>query len=187
MKTILFISLAFLFISISLTKGQPVECKKTGGIFKTHDSYIQNQYSDSVCLDNKKNTIKQVNSNKVVMKSNGNKLIINAGEIYGFFNGENAFRYFKIKGSHSPKGYFKVEDTSGLIIYSQTHHHFRDISTKYYYSKGLNDSIRFLNINNLESDFKNADFIKWVKELRSLIDKDRNAFIINELYKKYIH
>ena len=168
MRIVIIITLLFFKISASFPQEQQSgECKKTGGIFKTSDAYIQNQYSGSVCLDNKRNAIKQGFSNKVVMKSDGNKLIINAGEIYGFFNGENAFRYFKTKGSHYPKGYFKIEDTSGLIIYSQIHHHFRDISTKYYYSKGLNDSIMLLSINNLKSDFKNTDFIKWVNELKS--------------------
>jgi hypothetical protein len=182
---ILFVSAAF-YINCSLSNGQSVECIKTGGIFKTTGSYFHNQYSDSVCLDNKKNSIHKGYSYNLVIRADGNKTTFKCNEIYGYYDGKDTYRYFKTNGIKGPKGYFKIEDTSGLIIYSQIHYYFRHRSIDYYYSKGLGDPINILDIKSLKSDFDNTDFFKWANELKTLNQKNGSVFFVNELYKKYI-
>ncbi len=186
MKTLLISILTFLHISFSYSQGHKVDCKKMGGVFKKYDSYLQNRYSDSVCLDNKRNSIYQGWSDKLIIKSEGKKSTFKPGEIYAYFDGEHTYRYFDTTVGINPKGYFNIEDTSGLVIYSQKHYYFRQISTNYYYSKGLDDPIKLLDIENLRSDFNNTDFINWVNQLKSLNFKNGSVFLVNELYKRYI-
>jgi hypothetical protein len=113
-----------------------MECRKKGGVFKTYQAYLQKQYDNSVCLDNKKNAIYSISSNKLVLRSEGNKSVFKHQDIYGYFDGESTYRYFINTGAKGAKGYFRIEDTSGLIIYSQKHHHFRNNSIGFYYSIG---------------------------------------------------
>lgn len=186
MKTTFLFGWILLLMCLPVSYGQSARCKKIGGIYKSSDSYIQNHCSDTVCLDKKKNYIHEGFSNKVVIRADGIKSTLKGSEVYGYFDGNNTFRYFKTNEIKGPKGYFKIEDTSGLVIYSQINHYFRHSSISYFYSKGLNDPIKILDIKNLTSDFNNIDFINWVKELKSLNQKIDDIFLVNELYHRFI-
>ena len=64
------------------------------------------------------------------------------GEIYGYSDGENKFRFFfDDKNEGSPYGYFKMEENKELIIYSQWNLHG---GTFYFYSKDCNSPIKDL-------------------------------------------
>jgi len=185
MKTI-FISIStLLFLCFTIAQKQPSECKKWGGIYKTIDSYLQKQLSDSVCMEQKGNSIYQSSLNKIVIKSGKEKLTFNPGDIFAYFDGENVYRYFETSVAMSAYGYFKIEDTLGLVIYSQKHRNYRHSLTVYYYSKDINASIKLLTVSNLEQDFKNDSFITEIKKIKNLADKSGNTFEVNRVYKKH--
>lgn len=185
MKTIFISILAFLFLCFSFTEKQPAECKKWGGIYKTSNSYLQKQPSDSVCLEQKGNSIYQGSLNKIVIKSGKEKTTFNPGDVFAYFDGDNTYRYFETTGVMSPYGYFKIEDTLGLTIYSQKHRSYRHSSTVHYYSKDINSTIKLLTVSNLEQDFKNEDFINDIKKLKTLTEMSGDTFEVNIAYKKH--
>lgn len=185
MRTIFISVLGILFLCFSITEKQSTECKKWGGVYKTPNSYLQKQLSDSVCLAQKGNSIYQGSLNKIVIKSGKEKSTFNPGDIFAYFDGENSYRYFETTGAMSPYGYFKIEDTLGLTIYSQKHRSYRHSSTAYYYSKDINSTIKLLTVSNLEQDFKNDEFINEIKKLKNLTDKSGDTFEINIAYKKH--
>lgn len=191
MKKIFILPVVFLFFAFSYFKNSTTDCKKWAGIYKTFSNYTQKQYSDSVCLDIKGNSVYQGSLYNLILKSNRQKTTFNPGEVYGYFDGENTFRYFETNGAMSPYGFFLIKDTSGLIIYSQKHHSYRHSSTGYYYSKTMNDTIKILNIKNLETDFANMTFLAEVKGLvESLKNKNTEKAMvsireINAIYKKH--
>jgi hypothetical protein len=187
MKTAFFvplIPLCFRFLCFETTN---TECKKWAGVYKTYSIYCQRQYSDSVCLDIKGNSINIGSLNKIIINSNGQKKIFNPGEIFGYFDGENTFRYFETSGAMSPSGFFLIKDTSGLIIYSQKQRSYKHSTTGYYYSKNLNDTIKILNVKNLVADFGNDPFVALVETLKNKNEEKARASIreINLIYQKY--
>ena len=185
MRNISILLFAFFVFGFSVIEKQPTECKKWGGVYKSPNSYLQKQLSDSVCIENKGNSIYEGVLNKIVIKTGKEKMIFNPGVIFAYSDGENIFRYFETTGAMSAYGYFKIEDTLGLIIYSQKHHSYRHSSTAYYYSKEINASIKLLTISNLEQDFKNDEFIKEIKKLKNLTSKFDETIAINIVYKKH--
>jgi hypothetical protein len=185
MRNISILIFAFLAFGFSITEKKPAECKKWGGVYKSPSSYLQKQLSDSVCIENKGNSIYEGILNKIVIKNGKEKMIFKPGDIFAYSDGENIYRYFETTGAMSPYGYFKIEDTLGLIIYSQIHRSYRHSSRGYYYSVGINDSIKILSVSNLEQDFKNDEFISEIKKLKNLTDKSGDSFEVNIAFKRH--
>ncbi len=185
MKAILMLIFPFLFFCFSIDENQSSECEKWGGVYKTPNSYLKNQLSDSVCVSKKGNTIYQGSLNKIVIKSDNEKTTFNPGDIFAYFDGKNIYRYFETSGAMSPYGYFKIEDTCGLTIYSQKHRSYRHSSTAYYYSKDVNAPLKLLTVSNIEKDFTKKEFIDEIKEIKNLTNKSGNTFEVNIIYKKH--
>jgi hypothetical protein len=191
MRTIYILIFAFLVFGFSIVEKYPTECKKWGGVYLSSNSYLQKQLSDSVCVADKRVCVYEGTLNKIVIKTGKEKRIFNPGEIFAYSDGENIYRYFQTSETMSPYGYFKIEDTSGLIIYSQKHFSYRHSSTGYYYSESINGLIKILNIKNLETDFANLTFVAEVKSLvESLKNKSTEKAMvsireINAIFKKH--
>ncbi|MCC7333223.1 MAG: hypothetical protein IT232_11525 [Flavobacteriales bacterium] len=185
MRNISILLFAFLVFGFSITEKQPTECKKWGGVYKSPDSYLKKQLSDSVCIENKGNSVYEGLLNKIVIKTGKEKITFNPGDIFAYSDGANIYRYFETTGAMSAYGYFKIEDTLGLIIYSQIHRSYRHSSTAYYYSKDINASIKLLTVSNLEQDFKNDEFINEIKKLKNITDKSGVTFEVNISYRKH--
>ena len=186
----------YLIIFVCLLAGNILSqnnCKNTAGIYTTFKSF-QNNPSNVICLDSNKNKIYFGILNNLIIKSNGKETVFKPGEIYGFYKGNKIFRYFEDSKSIAKLyGYFNIKDTSGLIIYDQINRGYKHTSINYYYSKTLNETIKNLNVKNLESDFNNPDFILEIKNLvENLMNQNsKNAKEsidkINLAYKKYYH
>ncbi|HAY34739.1 MAG TPA: hypothetical protein DCY06_11470 [Bacteroidetes bacterium] len=82
-------------------------------------------------------------------------------------------RFYEAPNGESPYGYFKIIDTSKLIVYSQKKRHPRYGSyLKYYYSLSTKSRIHELTLENLEVDFPdNLKFIKAVKNNDESLEK----------------
>jgi len=191
MKVITIISYVFfLTSSIASASGRDdrENCEKKAGIFESSGSFVKNDVKHAVCLDEKKNSAKVNLSYNVIIRDKDSKFAYNRKGIYGYFNGEVAFRYFETKGIFDPYGYFQFQDTAGIIIYSQRNWagFFGQTQTYYFYSLSLNSPIKRLIISNLKRDFPNDGFIEEVKQLRFLNEKTQsNKYAINMLYAKY--
>lgn len=148
----------------------------------TSESFKKNFYSDSICLDNKKNKIRLRSFYNVFVILNRHKTKYKAGSIYGFFDGSNKYRYAADRGVLKFNGYFKLLDDNGLIIYS---YHNSGHTTFYFYSKDTDSAIKSLTAKNIEFDFQNIDFITEVKNLKDITKKVDDTFLINNIYNKY--
>lgn len=185
MRNLLILLFAFLVFGFKINEKQPTECKKWGGVYKSLNTFLKKQLSDSVCIENKGNSVYEGLLNKIVIKIGKEKMTFNPGDIFAYSDGENNYRFFETTGAMSAYGYFKIEDTSGLILYSQIHFSYRHSSTAYYYSKDLNTSIKLLTVSNLDKDFKNDEFISEIKKLKNITNKSGVSFEVNTLYKKH--
>jgi hypothetical protein len=87
------------------------------GTYKTDSDYAMNKLTDRVALDSKKNKIRIGSFERLVLKSEGKKIVYKPGELFGFFDGTHHFRYYKGKGPLSEEGYFTIRETSGMLLY----------------------------------------------------------------------
>lgn len=178
-----------LIVSASGRDGRE-NCEKRAGIFESSDSYVKHDITHTVCLSENQNSVKVNLSYNVIIRDKEAKFTYNRKSIYGYSNGEAAFRYFETKGIFDPYGYFQFQDTSGIIIYSQRNWagFFGQARTFYFYSLSLNSPIKRLIISNLKRDFPNDGFIEAVKQLKYLNEKTQsNKYAINLLYAKYFN
>lgn len=184
-KIILFSILLIPLIGISQDE---TKCSKQGGVYLTAKDFANNNFTDSICLDNEKN--------KIVLRGPGNTIVIisenekrkyDEGKIYGFYDGEKKHRYY-YDGAFSSFGYYSIADTNGLIIYYKRSYDPAIVpipSDVYFYSIGYDNPMKSLTLKNLKKDFDNKEFIKEVETLKDLAEKMENSFKINLLYKKY--
>lgn len=171
------------FYKLGITQNN-FSCSKKAGVFKTASEFISNAFTDSICMDSKKGKIKPGNNSllKMQSKSGVTKKYL-PGEIYGYSDSENKFRFFSDdKSEAGPYGYFKMEGNSGLIIYSQWNLHG---GTFYFYSKDFDSPIKELLKKNLDRDFPNEDFSKEIRIIKNMNKSKESALAIIGLFKKY--
>lgn len=168
-------------------------CQKSAYVYKSYVDYSTNNLSESISLDNKKNKIIRSSFERLVVKSDGKKTIYKPGELYGYFDGAFLYRYFNMDGSLSNYGYFKVRDTTGLIFYSQRHFNGYSNNTYYYYSRSMNDPIKYLNMKNLKSEYNNTDFLNQIEskvnKIKNMNPEKASLMLkeINAAYNTFIH
>lgn len=93
-------------------------------------------------------------------------------------------RFYEAPNDESPYGYFKIIDTSKLIVYTQKKRHPRYGSyLKYFYSLTIKGRIHELSLENLEVDFPdNRKFIKAVKDNEDSLEKLTDGItLVNKL------
>lgn len=96
----------------------------------------------------------------------------------------NKIRYYEAPYDELPFGYFKIIDTSAIIVYSQIAYHKRYGGyLKYYYSLNSKSRIHELSVENLEVDFTdNKKFLRLAKNNENSLAKIVNGItVINKL------
>ncbi len=179
--TLLFFSL--LFSSLSFAQ-KDTSCSRRAGVYKNYSDFILNNFSDSICLNNKGDNIRLGNNSVIKMSSSaGDKKTYPLGEIFAYCDGKDKYRYFyDDKNEGGLLGYFKIENEKGIIIYSQWNLHG---GTTYYFSKDFESPVKTLSKLNIERDYTNEDFIKEIKGLKELNKKRESALQLSSLYNKY--
>jgi hypothetical protein len=165
-----------------------ITCNNIDGVYLTATDFISNTFSDSLCVDYKKNRLVIGWAGEVKLKEDSIKRVYKFDAVFGYTTLGKKYRLKKgVNGSYNYKGIFKVVDTNGLIIYNQKH--VGHVGYRYFYSKGINGKIKLLRLRYLKKDFPNQkEFLTQVKNYRSdLWRKNKNQITkINELFGKYI-
>lgn len=147
------------------------------GIYRTEQDFIADKFTYAVDPSKKKNKFRKESHRTIIMISEHKREKFPFGSIYGYKVNGNMYRPVQKSGIHSHSGYAEIVDQSGLVIYIQRIHLYKNSHTHFHYSKTINGVIKPLTIENLEGDFSFApDFIVKVKALREI---NRKA-----LYKK---
>ncbi len=175
--------LFFITISIYTNAQNATPCAHKAGVFFSLEAFLSNTYSDSICLDNNNSKIKQGNNQLIILTSPAGKKTYKLAELIGYFDGKNKFKYFYDEKSEDAYfGYFKIEETKGLIIYSQWYIHGGPI---FFYSKDFESPIKLLNKRNLEKDFTKEEFVKELNPLADMQNKKKVALQVNVVYEKF--
>ena len=131
-----------------------------------------------------------VNGSLVLVDEVGNQSIFKKQKVYGYRNGNDVYRSFCKGNMFKNCGYYKIEDESGLIVYSKPSHAPRvGTQIEYYYSLTRDTPIKsFTRINLLEDFALNRPFADYL--LKTPLDKLKQAshgrFVINEVYNKFV-
>lgn len=159
-------------------------CITKAGVYTDFSAFSANTYSDSICLNTKGDKLKLGNNSIVKIQTiNGYKKNYKLGEIYGYFDGKDKYRYYyDDKNEAGLLGYFKIESQKGIIIYSNWALHG---GTTYYYSTELDTPLKTLNYKNLIRDFTNENFNKELRALKETSKKKESALQVSALYNKY--
>lgn len=175
---------AFCLLLLQSTYAQESSaCGHWAGVFFTSETFLTNTFSDSICMDKKGNAVWVGNNSIVNMDSESGKKKFKLGQLTGYHDGANKYKYFyDEKDEDGYFGYFKIEQSQTLIIYSQWYLHGGDI---FFYSKGMEGAIRVLTKKNLQRDFANEDFIKEIKNLGNTERSREAALKVNEMVQKY--
>jgi hypothetical protein len=177
------------FISlIPKANSQVITCNEIGGIYKNYESYTNESFDDSVCLDNKENKIITKFYNLIIKEGNHKRKYKNS--IVGVYKDcKDLYRLFDENSFFGDFFYVKLVDNSGLVIYTKEEASYAKVSgaeLNYFYSLDLKSPIKKLNLKNLRADFSNANFNTELLSLNNLSARDNNGnFKINILYVKY--
>jgi hypothetical protein len=165
-------------------------CDENALVFLTFQDYLNNNYTDSFCLDFPKNSIRTGSFNRLIVKTKGVKKVYAQGKVFLFSKGETKYRYYAEQGAFKSFGYFKIIEYDGITFYSKKG---TRSNTHYYYSLGLNTPIMYLSMTNLKKDIDDDEFLNEIKNLvEPIINYGLNKAVnnmkeINEIYKSHFY
>ncbi len=173
------IVLIVLLFTVSKAKSQ------SGGLFLSAADFQKHVYSVEVA----DGTISIGSSNAIVVKDENGKKKYPFESVVGYsYNGE-LFRAYGKKSTFGNYGYFKVEDQSGVVIYSHPVYVPKTgVVQAYYYSLSVFDPIKELNRKNLMQDFAlNREMVAFLLETRNhkLQEKVNGKFAVNEAMARF--
>jgi hypothetical protein len=178
MNYIKIFSIALMF---TISKAQ----SQNGGLFLSADDFQKRAYSVEVG----DGTISIGSSNAIVVKDENGKKKYPFESVVGYSYKGELFRAYGKKSTFGNYGYFKVEDQSGLIIYSHPVYVPKSgVVQAYYYSLSTFDPIKELNRKNLMQDFAlNREMVAFLLETRNhkLHEKIRGKFAVNEAMARF--
>ena len=158
---------------------------QSGGLFLSADDFQKRTYSVEV-VDG---TISIGTANSLVVKDENGKKKYPFENVVGYsYNGE-LFRAYGKKSTFGNYGFYKIEDQSGLIIYS--HPVFvpkSGVVQAYYYSLSYHSPIKELSRKNLMQDFVfNKEMLSYLIETRNskLMEKVHGKFAVNEAMERF--
>ncbi|CAN5203366.1 hypothetical protein BH09BAC3_BH09BAC3_03230 [soil metagenome] len=178
---LVFTVLFYLAVSIPFSYGQ------LAGIYLSKEDFNSNSIS-TYAVDGGK-LRRGVNGSLVLVDEIGNQSIFKREEIYGYQNGNDVYRNFCKGDNFKNCGFYKIEDESGIIVYSKPANAPRTgIQIEYYYSLNRDTQIKSFTRMSLLEDFAlNRSFTDYL--LKTPVDKlkqrSHGRFIINVAYNKF--
>ena len=179
----------FILLMSSMMMLSQTSCDKYGKLFKDYQSYINGKAVDSLCLDNKLNRL-EVTPLTISIESekNRSKKYKSDGSIWGVSRGDEFFRFVE-KSSFFDYGKFikVIYKSDGFVLYSicEMDTYGLNLNIEYFYSLGINNTVKKLKVKNIEEDFPNPIFLVEAKKLYNLYDQDMNGkYLLAKLYEE---
>ncbi|MFT4062865.1 MAG: hypothetical protein QM642_10975 [Edaphocola sp.] len=181
----LFVLLSLLFLpAFSIYAKNPVGIEPVK-LYADYDGFRANNYVDSFGIGST-NRVREAYWWLTVTKG-GQKQRYKNGTLWGYANGDTLHRYYDEHTTLGAYGYYRVIDTSGLVVYTKEErggYRMSGTAVSYYYSKGLNAPLRRLRLNNLQADFPNQSFAQQIAGLKNLGEKDKDGRLkVNVIYQ----
>jgi hypothetical protein len=186
----------FFLMTINLF-AQKSNSKIIGGVYLTYADLLKGKITNPVYKGNGK--ITKNNLTEVLkLKINDSTITYNMGDVFGYIDGKEKFRYAKSLENPLYNGYFKFKEVSQFIVYEKTVYHKSTKGSKLkgpikhvFFSKEVNSAIKELNFNNLSDEFRNVpEVLYWVNKIGAkcnscLTKKTRNGYNITNQINNY--
>ncbi|SKC83603.1 efflux RND transporter permease subunit [Ohtaekwangia koreensis] len=158
-------------------------------IFKTEHEFVHNIPSRIFTTVDSEAVRLKPNADIVIHSMEGIELF-NYESVYGYTNNTNRYRAFGKKGILSFYGYYKIIDTTGIVLYSRKIYHRKGgPAENYFFSKSIHDQVYPLTLRKLKKTFQgNPTFIGKIRPVfrvprSALIEKDSTGKTrLNKIY-----
>jgi hypothetical protein len=190
MKKLLSPALRFLFLLLLQTGFAQTPDSCFSGVYLTKDDFLRNHLSYKIneSVKGEKLTFTFPADLTLTVKIVDKDTIIkfSPGQIYGYKQCEDVFRFFPGAELSVQEDFYKIEEVKGLILYSSA---FYIAGTETFYSLDLSSPIHRLTYRNLKKQFNEyPGFLKALKKIRAdVTDRDENGYFkVNRLYRETV-
>lgn len=200
MRNFIYIFLFILTQQSFFVHAQEKNKKLVGALYFTYNDFFRDEKSFSVYKGNgsfSKNNLTEVI--KIKLKEKDSSLVYKPGDIFGYTDGKDKYRYYKSKTNPLFTGYYKVKEVGYVIIYEKQVLYkatkgskLKGLVTHVFFSTEFNSPIRELTYENLSEEFKtNANVLYMIDKMESkckscITKKTRKGYNINIQITKYI-
>jgi hypothetical protein len=157
------------------------------GVYLNFADFIKNRVVQKINTDREGYDIKIKMNDAVKITTPDTLIQYKGGSIFGYYVCGNRYRYSPGNELNAPEDFYKIEDTTGLILYSSVFFG----GAEFFYSLNFSSPIHRLSKIHLRKDFSHSpEFISEIKKVKSLyglsVKDDKGTFILNTIYNRTV-